>query len=129
MNSANITAEITIPPLPATNDRRSRPRHLCDAFAEAAIQRPEMLFRGTLRNISECGCYFETTARLSVKLATEVRLHFKLGERDYSGHARVRNLVPGRGMGLEFAFTDTAAEESIKTIVRALGTADLAKCL
>lgn len=129
MESATFAGEIVIPSIPGRDERRHRPRHLCEAFAEATVLRPELLFRGTIRNISEVGCYFETQARLRLAPATEVHVRFKLSDRRYSARARVRNVAPGRGMGLEFAFADTKAEESIKSLIRALNTAKLAKCM
>jgi len=129
MHSFTIHGEIVIPSIPGGNERRRSPRYLCAATGIATVLRPEMLFRGTLRNISEGGCYFETTARLSLEPSTEVNLRFKLSDRRYSARARVRNMVPGRGIGLEFAFADGKAAESIKSLLRAFDTAKLAKSL
>jgi PilZ domain len=129
MHSLSINGEIVIPSIPEGIERRRRPRQLCEAMAVAAVVRPELLFRGTIRNISEGGCYFETQARLSLEPSTEVRLRFKLSDRRYTTLARVRNMVPGRGMGLEFAFTNGKAEQSIQSLIRALDASKLAKSL
>jgi hypothetical protein len=129
MHSLTISGEIVIPPIPGGNERRRHPRLLCEAPATAIVIRPELLFRGTIRNISEGGCYFETQACLSLKTSSEVDLHFKLRDRRYKTRARVRNMVPGRGIGLEFSFADTKTEEFIKGLVRALDAAKLAKSL
>jgi hypothetical protein len=127
MSSPKITGEIVVPSVPATKDRRAHPRHLCEARAEGALLRSEFLFRGTIRNISEGGCYFETTARPRLKLSTEIGLRIKVGDRRYSTPALVRTFVPGRGMGLEFAFADAKAVEFIKSLIRLLEIAPLAK--
>ncbi|MGB6742488.1 MAG: PilZ domain-containing protein [Terracidiphilus sp.] len=129
MSSPTIIGEIVIPSVPAPKERRHRPRHLCDAPAEATALRPEFLFRGTIRNISEGGCYFETPARLHLELSTEIELRIEVGDRRYSTPARVRNAVPGRGMGLEFAFANAKAVEFIKSLIRMLDTAKLAKSI
>lgn len=127
MHSLTISGEIVISPIADGDDRRRHPRLLCEA--KATVIRPELLFRGTIRNISEGGCYFETQARLSLKPSTEVDLQFKLSDRRYKTRASVRNMVPGRGMGLEFVFADTKAGESIRSLVKALDAAKLAKSL
>ena len=127
MHSVTLSGEIVIPPIPGAKDRRRHPRHLCDA--PATVVRPEMLFRGTIRNISEGGCYFETHAHLSLEPATEVDLRFKLNEKRFKTPARVRNMIPGRGIGLEFAFSDTKHSESIRNLIKALHAAGLAKVL
>ena len=129
MHSLTISGEIVIPPIPGGKDRRRHPRHLCDALATATVDRPEMLFRGTIRNISQGGCYFETPAYLRLEPASEVDLRFKLNDRRYKTRARVRNMIPGRGMGLEFAFADIKAEEPIRNLIKALDAAKLAKSL
>ena len=129
MHSLTINGEIVLLPISDGNDRRRHPRLLCDAQATAALLCPELLFRGTIRNISEGGCYFETQARLSLKPSREVDLRFKLSDRRYRTRACVRNMVPGRGMGLEFVFADAKAAESIRNLVKALDAAKLAKSL
>lgn len=129
MHTHTIHGEIAVPLNPATRERRRRPRHLCEAPAVAAILRPEMVFRGTIRNISESGCYFETPARLSLAPASAVNLRFKLSDRRYSTCALVRNLIPGRGMGLEFAFSRENERESIRSVIRALEIGGPAKSL
>ncbi len=129
MHSLTISGEIVIPPIPGGTDRRRHPRHLCEALATATVVRPEMLFRGTIRNISEGGCYFETQAHLKLEPASEVDLRFKLNERRYKTRARVRNMIPGRGMGLEFAFANTKAEEPIRSLIKALDAAKFVKSM
>lgn len=129
MHTHTINGEIVIPPIPGGNERRRHARHLCEGSAVAAVLRPELLFRGTIRNISEMGCYFETPVRLSLEPATVVDLRFRLSDRRYSTRALVRNLVPGRGMGLEFAFSGGKEQESIQSLIRAFDTARLAKSL
>jgi hypothetical protein len=129
MHSVTIYGEIVIPPVPGKTEHRRRPRHLCEASAVATILRPELLFRGTIRNISEVGCYFESPARLSLEPATVVDLRFKLNDERYRTRALVRNNVPGRGMGLEFAFTSGQEQNSIRNLIRTFETEKLAKAL
>jgi hypothetical protein len=129
MHPLTIHGEIAVPPTPGARERRRRPRHLCEAPAVATIPSPEKVFRGTIRNISEAGCYFETPARLSLALASTVDLRFRLSDRRYSTRALVRNLIPGRGMGLEFNFSGGRELESIRSLIRTLETASLAKSL
>jgi hypothetical protein len=124
MSAPKVNGEIVIPSVPVTNERRRRPRYLCEASAEAAVPRPEFLFRGTIRNISEGGCYFETPARLHLELAAEVDLRINVGDRRYRTPARVRSFVQGRGMGLEFAFADEKAAEVIRGVVQVLAPAE-----
>jgi len=129
MHSLTINGEIVIPPITAGNERRRHPRLLCEALATATVIRPELLFRGTIRNISQGGCYFETPAFLSLEVSSEVDLRFKLNDRRYKTRARVRNMVPGRGIGLEFAFAGVKTEDALKSLIKALDAARLAKSL
>jgi len=127
MHTRTIQGEIAIHATPATLERRRRPRHLCEASAVATVLRPEMVFRGIIRNISESGCYFETPARLSLAPASTVDLRFRLSEHRYSTRALVRNLIPGRGMGLEFTFSGKGEQERIRSLIRVLEPASPAK--
>src|SRR5437660_7939877 len=43
-------------------DRRRNERFVFDGFAEVVSYRPEVLFRGAVRDISLTGCYVETRA-------------------------------------------------------------------
>jgi hypothetical protein len=122
VNSPAIPGEMAIPASPGGKERRRSPRFGCEAFAEATTLDPDSLIRGTILNINENGCHFQTMARIRLKLSTEVHLRFKVENSQYSLRARVVNIAPGKGIGLEFALADEEVVESLKSMVRTLST-------
>jgi hypothetical protein len=57
-----------------------------------------------------------TNARIQLERLTEVDLVFVLNNRKYQTRARVMKIRPKKGVGLEFLFSDQAAEESFKEL-------------
>jgi hypothetical protein len=101
-------------------ERRSNQRHHCEGFAEASVSNPQVLFRGEVRDISRTGCYIKTYARLHLALFTTVDIHFKVNGKYYHAPARVMNIRPGKGVGLEFVFPDPQAAEWLSELLEAL---------
>ena len=86
-------------------------------------QRPtnqECLFRGTVRDISEIGCYIMTRACLHLEPSTLVNLRFMVNDNYYRTFARVMDVRPGKGVGLEFLFADADAKASLKGLIYTL---------
>lgn len=104
---------------PGTERRRSK-RYACEGFAEALVFHPETLVRGEIRDISESGCYLMTRAHLKMERAAEVELRFTLHGNHYRMNARVTDVRPGRGMGLEFAAGDAKVEAALKGLIAAM---------
>jgi hypothetical protein len=96
--------------------RRLSDRVGCNGFADAFVIETGYLFRGEIRDISETGCYIMTNARMQLERLTEVDLIFVLNNRKYHTRARVMKIPPKKGVGLEFLFSDRAAEESFKEL-------------
>jgi hypothetical protein len=105
----------------ASRERRFSRRVSCKGFADAFVVETGYLFRGEIRDISETGCYLMTDARMQLELLTEVDLLFVLNNRKYQTLARVMKIRPGKGVGLEFLFSDQSAEESFKELNLRLG--------
>jgi hypothetical protein len=125
-----VTGEAVKPEESAGLTGKERRRHRCfncDAFAETAVIHSECLFRGKVRDISESGCYIVTRARLALERLDGVELRFKVNNNRYRTYARVMDLRPGKGIGVEFIFTDPESRESIKALIDTLGTASLPK--
>jgi hypothetical protein len=61
-----------------------------------------------------------TKARLRLERLSEVDLCFTLKERNYRILARVMDVRPGNGVGLEFLFYDPRGSESLKEELTAL---------
>lgn len=93
--------------------RRSR-RLACEGFAEGFAFETGAVFRGSIRDISLTGCYVMTKARMRLERLSEVDLCFTLKERKYRILARVMDVRPGNGVGLEFLFYDPRGSESLK---------------
>jgi hypothetical protein len=101
-------------------DRRLSRRLDCEGFAEGFAIEAGYLFRGEIRDISQTGCYIMTKALLKLERLTEVDLEFMLNKRNYHTRARVMDVRARRGVGLEFLFRDSRAEESIKHLLQTL---------
>jgi PilZ domain len=101
----------------ASRERRLSHRVGCKGFADAIVVETGYLFRGEIRDISQTGCYLMTNARTQLERLTEVDLLFVLNNRQYHTLARVMKIRPGKGVGLEFMFSDRAAEESFKELI------------
>jgi hypothetical protein len=102
--------------------RRSR-RYDCEGFAESWVLHPESLFRGVIRDISETGCYVSTKARLNLAHFAAVDLRFTLMNGHYRTAARVIDVRPGKGVGLEFIFPDSQPPEWLKNLLERLSAA------
>jgi len=101
-------------------ERRLSRRFACEGFAEAFAADTGYLFRGEIRDISETGCYIMSKGRLKLERFTEVDLQFMLNKRKYRTFARVMDVRPGKGVGVEFRFADQWAEKQFKELLHAL---------
>jgi hypothetical protein len=104
----------------AGKERRRSHRHDCKGFAEAWVLDPESLFRGEIRDISQSGCFIGTKARLSLVRHSIVDLRFTIMNGYYRAAARVLNVRPGKGVGLEFIFPDSQPAEWLKNLLEKL---------
>jgi hypothetical protein len=100
----------------ADTERRLSHRVGCKGFADAFVFETGYLFCGEIRDISETGCYIMTSARIQLERLTELDLVFVLNNRKFHTRARVMKIRPKKGVGLEFLFSDQAAEESFKQL-------------
>jgi hypothetical protein len=101
-------------------ERRLSRRFACEGFAEVYATSTGYLFRGEIRDISLTGCYIMTKVRLKLERLTEVDLLFLLNKHNYRTLARVINVRPGKGVGLEFVSHDPSTAESFKKLMKAL---------
>jgi hypothetical protein len=84
------------------SNRRRHERFVCNNLAEVVVSDPELLFRGEVKDISVSGCYVATRARLALKRFAEVELRFSANGQQMTSLARVVEVRPGRGLGVEF---------------------------
>ncbi len=101
-------------------DRRRHERYACDGFAEVVAFRPELLFRGEVKDISQTGCYITTRARLNLKRFAEIELRFSANGQYLSCLARVMDVRQGRGVGIEFVPGDPRIDEQIQELMEQL---------
>jgi hypothetical protein len=80
----------------------------------------ECLFRGTVRDISETGCYIMTRACLHLERLTLVNIRFTVNGNHYRTQARVMDVRPGQGVGVEFLFADQEAEAALRGLIYTL---------
>jgi PilZ domain len=105
---------------PAGGERRRHERFTCDGFAEVVVFRPELLFRGEVKDISLTGCYISTRARLNLKRFAEIELRFSANGQRLSSLARVIDVRPGKGVGVEFLPGDPRMNKSFRELIRLL---------
>jgi hypothetical protein len=98
-------------------DRRRHERFTFDGFAEVVSFHPELLFRGAVRDISLTGCYVETRARLNLKRFAEVEVRFSANGHQLSSLARVMDIRPGKGIGVEFLPGDSMMSKRFRDLI------------
>ena len=101
-------------------DRRRHERFEFDGFAEVVSFHPELLFRGAVRDISLTGCYVETRARLNLKRFAEIELRFSANGHQLSSLARVMDVRPGKGIGVEFLPGDPRMSKRFRDLIEEL---------
>ena len=103
-----------------SRDRRRHERFACDGFAEVVSFRPELLFRGEVKDISLTGCYVATRARINLKRLAEIELRFSANGQQMSSLARVMDVRPGVGIGVEFLPGDPRMSERFREMIEQL---------
>jgi hypothetical protein len=101
-------------------ERRRRLRVVCTGFAEGIVLDSRYLFRGEIRDFTESGCFVKTKARLHAKRLAEVDIRFIVNGIQYHTAARVMNVRPDEGYGLEFLFKDLRTQELFRSLYRML---------
>jgi hypothetical protein len=101
-------------------DRRRHERFLFDGFAEVVSNQPELLFRGAVKDISLTGCYVETRARLNLKRLAEIELRFSANGQQLSSQARVMDIRPVKGIGVEFLPGDPRMSKRFRDLIEEL---------
>jgi PilZ domain len=104
----------------AGRDRRRHERFEFDGSAEVISFHPESLFRGAVRDISLTGCYVETRARLNLKRFAEVELRFSANGHQLTALARVMDVRPGKGIGVEFVPGDPRMNKRFRDLIEEL---------
>jgi hypothetical protein len=89
-------------------------------FAEVVAADQGTLFRGKILDISQTGCYIETRARLKLERLTDVEMLFRVNNRHFRTTARVMDIRPGRGLGVEFRPVDSQARELLQELLQKL---------
>jgi hypothetical protein len=101
-------------------ERRRHERFTCDGFAEVVASSPELLFRGEVKDVSLTGCYIATRARLKLRRFAEIEVRFSANGRQLSSRARVMDVRPGNGLGVEFLPGDPRMKERFHELIEHL---------
>jgi hypothetical protein len=101
-------------------ERRRHERFPCEGRAEVAVFNPDLLFRGEVKDISLTGCYIETRARLTLKRHAEIELRFSANGQHLSSLARVMDIRPGKGVGIEFRPGDPRMDRQVRELIQRL---------
>ena len=107
--------------LESGSDRRRHQRFPCDGRAEVVAFSPELLFRGEVKDVSLTGCYVATRARLKLKRFAQIELRFSANGHQVTSLARVVNVRPGKGVGVEFLPGDPRVNERLRDLLMQLG--------
>ena len=99
----------------ASSDRRIRLRHACRLGADVFRVGSNVPFRCTLSDISNGGCYVETTEPFSARTRVEILV------RTAEMKLRVRGIVqanhPSFGMGVQFSLETTEEREHVEKLI------------
>lgn len=87
---------------------------------------PPYLFRGKIRNISQTGCFIETSARLALPPRTRVELRFSADGERLAFLAFVMSVHPGEGFGFQFVAGDPRLDKSFLALIDRLSHRDAA---
>jgi|SRR5579863_2346516 PilZ domain-containing protein len=107
------------PPEKALERRRHR-RFGCNGRAEVVAFSPELLFRGEVKDISLTGCFVLTRAHVRLRRFDEVELRFSANGHPFTSLARVTDVRPGKGVGVEFVAGDPRMNERFRTLLEIL---------
>ncbi len=107
--------------LESGRDRRRHERFACDGRAEVVAFSPELLFRGEVKDVSLTGCYVATRARLKLRRFAQIELRFSANGHQVTSLARVVDVRPGKGVGVEFLPGDPRVNERLCNLLRQLG--------
>ncbi len=103
-------------PAPATpRDLRKRPRYRCIGGAQVWQEGAESSLSATLTEVSQGGCYLETTWPLPV--GTHVQLHLRCGDFEFAARGKVNYLDPSMGMGIVFSDLSDDARRGLLQLV------------
>ncbi|MGA2834071.1 MAG: PilZ domain-containing protein [Terracidiphilus sp.] len=116
--TVQVIGEINASESSSGADRRLSRRFACDGFAEIYAFEAGFLFRGTIRDISQTGCYVMTKFALKLEILSEVDVLLILKNYEYRIRARVRNFRPGKGVGLEFLYDDPQVEARFQVLIQ-----------
>jgi hypothetical protein len=116
--TVQVIGEINASESSSGAERRLSRRFACDGFAEVFAFETGFLFRGTIRDISQTGCYVMTKFALKLESLSEVDVLLILKNYEYRIRARVRNFRPGKGVGLEFLYDDPQIEARFQTLLQ-----------
>jgi hypothetical protein len=105
------------------SERRRHTRFACDGRAEVVVFRPDLLFRGEIKDISLTGCYIATRARLNLKRFAEIELRFSANGQHLSSLTRVMEVRPGKGVGIEFLPGDPRMDQQFHELLERLSAA------
>jgi hypothetical protein len=122
MAESKSEAEVSAAEQFAHDNRRRHARYQCRGFAEVIVDNACFLFRGSIRDLSQTGCYIKSQARLALKRGTEVELLFTVQDNQFKIPARVMIIRPGCGAGFEFFGDDVRTQNRLTILISRLSS-------
>ena len=105
---------------PAAGEKRRRERFPADGPAEVVVADAGIVFRGKTHDLSQTGCYINSTGYLSAGVGAEVEVRFSVSDVHFRAAARVRLVRPGKGAGFEFLHVEQNVQNNLNSLIETL---------
>jgi hypothetical protein len=100
-------------------ERRRSVRVTCSECVEGVALTPGILFRGTMQDLSETGCYVRTLTLKRIDAGHVMELRFRLENVWCRTLARVVQMTPAVGMRMEFVEMNPLFRKAVRRFCEA----------
>lgn len=101
-------------------ERRRHERYAVEGDAEVLLADGSQIFRGRILDISLCGCFIETQARLRMPVGTPVEMVFRANDVTLRAAATVRVIRRGAGAGFLFDDMSPRMQDELEMLIETL---------
>jgi hypothetical protein len=108
---------------PVAGEKRRRERFRADGLAEVVVADAGIVFRGKTHDLSQAGCYVNSTGYLSAGIGAEVEVRFSVSDVHFRAPAKVRLVRPGKGAGFEFLRVEQNVQKDLNSLIERLSYA------
>jgi PilZ domain len=104
----------------ASDERRKRPRFLCEGIGEVIVLGGALRFTGQIHDLSATGCRVVTEVMFSLERGTQVEMAMVVNKVHFRVAGGVRSNHRARGVGLEFMNVSTRCARLIQDLIAEL---------